>query len=127
MPAFLTDEWFNTVDQLTTEAGDLQLSPALSNLVLNVNVDNEGTVVPMSLQGGKFSKGSAANATTTLNTDAQTLRKVFLEFDMPAAMEAFMSGKIKVEGDMSQLMALQSTPPSDAQKQLVKKILDQTT
>ena len=127
MPAFLTDEWFSNVDQLTTEAGDLSLSPSMANLALNINVDNNGTTVPMSIQGGKFSKGLAADATTTVNTDAETLRKVFLEFNMPAAMEAFMSGKIKVDGDMTKLMALQSAQPSDAQKTLFKKILEQTT
>lgn len=127
MATFLSDEWFNTVDQLTAQAGDLQLSSALSNLKLNVNVDNNGTTVPMSIQGGKFSKGNADGATTTVNTDAETLRKVFLEFDMAAAMQAFMSGKIKVDGDMSQLMALQSAQPSAAQKELVKNILAQTT
>lgn len=58
--------------------------------------------------------------------DAETLRKVFLEFDMAAAMQAFMTGKIKVQGDMSQLMALQTAKPSQKQKTLFKKVLEQT-
>ncbi len=53
--------------------------------------------------------------------DAETLRKVFLEFDMAAAMQAFMTGKIKVQGDMSQLMALQTAKPSQEQKICSKK------
>ena len=67
------------------------------------------------------------NAKTTLNMDGETLRKVFLEFDMAAAMQAFMTGKIKVQGDMSQLMALQTAKPSQEQKDLFKKVLEQTT
>ena len=58
--------------------------------------------------------------------DAETLRKVFLEFDMAAAMQAFMTGKIKVQGDMSQLMALQTAKPSVEQKELFKKIYAMT-
>ena len=54
--------------------------------------------------------------------DAETLRKVFLEFDMAAAMQAFMTGKIKVQGDMSQLMALQTAKPSQEQKICLKSI-----
>ena len=54
--------------------------------------------------------------------DAETLRKVFLEFDMAAAMQAFMTGKIKVQGDMSQLMALQTAKPSQEQKICSKSI-----
>ena len=59
--------------------------------------------------------------------DAETLRKVFLEFDLTAAMQAFMTGKIKVQGDMSQLMALQTAKPSTEQKSLYKQILQQTS
>ena len=55
--------------------------------------------------------------------DGETLRKVFLEFDMAAAMQAFMTGKIKVQGDMSQLMALQTAKPSQAQKTYSRKFL----
>ena len=80
----------------------------------------------LALDGGKIIKGSSANAKTTLNMDAETLRKVFLEFDMAAAMQAFMTGKIKVQGDMSQLMALQTAKPSQEQKDLFKKVLEQT-
>ena len=57
--------------------------------------------------------------------DAETLRKVFLEFDMAAAMQAFMTGKIKVQGDI-QLMALQTAKPSQEQKDLFKKVLEHT-
>ncbi len=28
MPAFLTDDWFSTVETLTAQAGDLNLPPA---------------------------------------------------------------------------------------------------
>jgi putative sterol carrier protein len=33
---------------------------------------------------------------------------MFVNDDQAAAMQAFMSGQIKVEGDMSKLMAMQS-------------------
>ena len=29
MPAFLSEDWFSTVEQLTAQAGDLNLPPAL--------------------------------------------------------------------------------------------------
>ncbi|OUY07670.1 SCP2 sterol-binding domain-containing protein [Acinetobacter populi] len=126
MPAFLTDDWFSTVEQLTTEAGDLNLPPALANLALNLVVTDADGETQLSLEGGKIQKGLADNAKTTLNMDAETLRKVFLEFDMAAAMQAFMTGKIKVQGDMSQLMALQTAQPSAEQKTLFKRILEHT-
>ncbi|NHC02542.1 SCP2 sterol-binding domain-containing protein [Acinetobacter sp. 187] len=126
MPAFLTDDWFANVEKLTNEAGDLNLPPSLANLALNLVVTGTEGTTELALDSGKIVKGSSANAKTTLNLDADTLRKVFLEFDMAAAMQAFMTGKIKVQGDMSQLMALQTAKPSQEQKDLFKKVLEQT-
>ena len=127
MPAFLTDDWFANVEKLTAEAGDLNLPASLSNLALNLVVTGgEGGTTELALDSGKIVKGASAHAKTTLTLDAETLRKVFLEFDMAAAMQAFMTGKIKVQGDMSQLMALQTAKPSQEQKDLFKKVLEQT-
>ena len=126
MPAFLTDDWFANVEKLTAEAGDLNLPASLANLALNLVVTGGEGTTELALENGKIVKGSSANAKTTLNLDADTLRKVFLEFDMAAAMQAFMTGKIKVQGDMSQLMALQTAKPSQEQKDLFKKVLEQT-
>jgi len=126
MPAFLSDDWFANVEKLTSEAGDLNLAPALANLAINLVVTDAAGNTELALDSGKIVKGSSANAKTTLNMDADTLRKVFLEFDMAAAMQAFMTGKIKVQGDMSQLMALQTAKPSQEQKDLFKRVLEQT-
>lgn len=126
MPTFLTDDWFSNVESLTAQAGDLNLAPALANLAINLVVTDSQGNTELSLDGGAIKKGLSPNAKTTLNMDGETLRKVFLEFDMAAAMQAFMTGKIKVQGDMSQLMALQTAKPSQEQKDLFKKVLEQT-
>ena len=68
-----------------------------------------------------------AEATTTLLLDRNTLQSIITDFDMNEIMGAFMSGKIRVEGDMSQLMALQTARPSDEQKALFKDIKSMTT
>lgn len=126
MPAFLTDDWFAAVEKLTAAAGDLHLPPALANLAINLVVTGAEGSTEASLADGTIQKGLASQAKTTLSMDAETVRKVFLEFDMAAAMQAFMTGKIKVQGDMSQLMALQTAKPSQEQKDLFKQILAQT-
>ena len=127
MPAFLTDDWFSTVETLTAQAGNLNLPPALANLAINLVVADSNGNTDLSLDSGTIKKGLSSNAKTTLNMDGETLRKVFLEFDMAAATQAFMTGKIKVQGDMSQLMALQTAKPSQEQKDLFKKVLEQTS
>lgn len=124
MAAFLSQEWFAKVDQLTAAAGDLNVPASLANLVLNVTATGapEGSV-DMALNGGKFERGHNASAGTKLILPADLLRKIFLEGDAAAGMQGFMSGQIKVEGDMSKLMAMQSARPSEQQKALFKQIL----
>ena len=61
-------------------------------------------------------KGELENAEVTLTTDWETSRKIIVEQDQMAAMQAFMSGKIKVAGDMTKIMMMNANPPTDAQK-----------
>lgn len=126
MAVFLTDEWFNEVDRLTAEAGDLNLPPALANTKINLNVTNTANGdVSAALENGVLKKGET-DATTTINIDEETLKAIALKGDMNEAMNAFMSGKIRIDGDMGQVMALQTAKPSPEQKDLFKKIYAMT-
>lgn len=127
MAAFLSDAWFSKVSELTAAAGNLNVPPALASLALNVTVSGlPNGNVDLALNGGNFEKGHNAAAPTKLSLPADLLRKIFLEGDQAAGMQGFMSGQIKIEGDMSKLMALQSAQPTDEQKQLMKQIQDIT-
>ena len=57
MAAFLTDDWFATVEQLTAEAGDLNLPPALANLAINLVVTDAAGNTELALDAGKIQKG----------------------------------------------------------------------
>ncbi|ELA08525.1 hypothetical protein MOMA_08186 [Moraxella macacae 0408225] len=123
MAKFLTQDWFTQVNDLTTKAGDLKLPPVIKNLSINLNVTGADGNVSASFYDGVIHQGAKDGALTTLSLDDETLRKVFLERDMGYAMQAFMEGKIRVEGDMGQLMSIQTATPSAEQTQLFKDIL----
>lgn len=127
MAVFLTDAWFEEVDQLATEAGELNLSPALANMVINLKVADDGQDIEAHFADGLLHRGLNADATTTLLLDRDILQSIITDFDMNEIMGAFMAGKIRVEGDMSQLMALQTARPSPEQKELFKRIRATTT
>ena len=76
--------------------------------------------------GGMIEEGHHDDAPTTLILPADLAKRIFIEGDQSAGMQGFMSGQIKIEGDMSKLMALQSAQPTDEQKQLMKQIQDIT-
>lgn len=127
MAVFLTDAWFAQAQQFGEEAGDLNLPPALASMIINLKVTDEGQDIEANFADGLLHKGLNDQAQTTLLLDRNTLQSIITDFDMNEVMGAFMGGKIRVEGDMSQLMALQTARPSPEQKELFKRIKAGTT
>ena len=127
MAVFLTDEWFEQVEKMGSEAGELNLPPALANMIVNLKVSDTDKDIEANFADGLLHRGLNSNGTTTLLLDRSILQSIITDFDINQIMGAFMSGKIRVEGDMSQLMAVQTARPSAEQKELYKRIKSMTT
>jgi putative sterol carrier protein len=52
--------------------------------------------------------GHIENPDVTVTVDYATAKALFVDQDMGIAMQAFMSGKIRVDGDLTKLLALQA-------------------
>ena len=63
-----------------------------------------------------------ADADLTVTTDYATAKAIMVDGDQQAAMQAFMQGKVKVQGDMSKLMLLQQAPADPMQTEIQEKI-----
>jgi putative sterol carrier protein len=100
--AFLSDEWFTEVDKLIAAAGDLKIPPAMKD--------------------GLFTKGHDASYQTTLTVADDIARKIFVEGDAAAGVQAFLEGKISVEGDLATVVAMQTVEPSEQQMKLTRQI-----
>jgi putative sterol carrier protein len=74
----------------------------------------------------KMDKGHIEGADLTVTVDYETARAIFVDQNPQAGMQAFMSGKIKVEGDITKLMAMQSVSPDPAAAEIAGKIKDIT-
>jgi len=70
--------------------------------------------------------GHIENADVKVTLDYETAKAIFVEGNPQAGMQAFMAGKIKVEGDMTKLMAMQAGPPDPSAAEVSKKIQDIT-
>ena len=57
-----------------------------------------------------------------ITVDWATAKTLLVNGDTTAAMSAFLAGKIRVEGDMSRLVALQSTRLDDRSEQVVRRL-----
>ncbi|MBH0064308.1 MULTISPECIES: SCP2 sterol-binding domain-containing protein [Psychrobacter] len=127
MAVFLTNEWFEQVEQMGQEAGELNLPPALANMIVNLKLSDTDQDIEANFTNGLLHRGLNDAATTTLLLDRSILQSIITDFDTNQIMGAFMSGKIRVEGDMSQLMAVQTARPSTEQKELYSRIKSMTT
>ncbi|MCU1427573.1 MAG: sterol transfer family protein [Actinomycetia bacterium] len=111
--AFLSDEWFAEVERLVSEHGN-DAAPAHANVLVNLTITetpfgDERQLHMGAKEGqGAFAKGHADGADVTLTTDYGTAKEVFVSGNPQAGMQAFMSGKVKVQGDMTKLMAAQA-------------------
>ena len=122
---FLTQSWFDAVARLNQEVGELNLSPNLAELTINVTVKSENPTL-LHLQAGKLNQHHIQNADATIYIDQDALNQIIHDNSVDTALEAFMTGKIFIEGDMSKVMALQSARPSQEQKALYKQIKEMT-
>jgi putative sterol carrier protein len=108
--AFLSDEWFDAASKLVAEHGTG--GPPAPNLVMNLEVadGDKTTQFHMGARDGAtlFGKGYTEGADLTLATDIDTAREVFVANNPAAGMQAFMAGKVRIQGDMTKLMMAQA-------------------
>jgi SCP-2 sterol transfer family len=109
---FLSDAWFTKVAELVAEHGG---APPDADMVMNLVVtggpfDGERQM-HMGAKGGHavWGSGHVDGADVTMTTDYQTAKDVFVSGDSQAGMQAFMSGKVKVQGDLAKLMQSQAS------------------
>jgi hypothetical protein len=109
---FLSDEWFAIVEKLVEDHG--ADAPAQANITMNLTVTEtpfgDERHLHMGAKDGRghWGIGHEADADVTLVTDYATAKEVFVAGDPAAGMQAFMAGKVKVQGDMAKLMAAQA-------------------
>ena len=123
--AFLSDEWFTKVEELVAAAGDLQIPPAMKTVAVNVTVTGAAAgpgEVRLAMQEGLFTRGHRSDFATTLTLPADLARKIFIDGDTAAGVQAFLDGSIQIAGDLAKLVAMQTVEPSEPQKRLTRQI-----
>lgn len=124
MAKFLTDPWFEEVDKLRSEAGDLEVPEMVKDIVVNLTVaghpDGDKEI---HMAAGEFKRGHADGAPTKITMPYEVAKAIFVDGDQNTGMQAFMSGQIQVEGDMAIMMQMQAAgEPSEAAKALTEKV-----
>jgi len=129
---FLTEEWMTEAKRLRDEAGAPASPPAhvirMNQVITGAPFSEEDILAFMDTSDGelRMELGALENPDLTVTVDYDTAKAIFVEQNPQAGMQAFMAGKIKVQGDMTKLMAMQQTAPDPGAVELAQKIKDMT-
>jgi hypothetical protein len=129
---FLSDEWMTEARNIREEYRGKTQAPAHAvkmNQVITGVPFGEGTINShMDTSSGEveFELGHLDTADVTVTLDYDTAKAIFVDGNPQAGMQAFMAGKIKVQGDMTKLMAMQQTAPDANAAELAGRIKEVT-
>lgn len=111
---FLSDEWIDAArairEKYIGQVPKIPFSVRMNQVITKVPF-GEGTLhshIDTSTGELVMDLGHIEKPDLTVTTDYDTARLLFLGRDPQAAMQAFLSGKVKVDGDMTKMMVLQS-------------------
>ncbi|HEX6380566.1 MAG TPA: SCP2 sterol-binding domain-containing protein [Acidimicrobiia bacterium] len=127
---FLSDPWFDEVRRLHDAAGGAAPEGAevRMNLVIQSMPFDDDLAMHLAVAGGRadWGKGHLDDAEVTLTLAYDTARAIFVEGNPQAAIEAFMAGRIIVQGDITKLMVMQPTGPGSPAGDLTKMLQEIT-
>lgn len=115
--AFLSEEWILQARRIRDEHPDPPPVPAavrLNQVITSVPFGNGSVDAHLDTTGGTLvvELGHLDDPDVTVTLEYATAKAIFVDGTPQAAMQAFMAGRIRVEGDMAKLvMALQGVSP----------------
>jgi len=129
---FLSQEWMDEARKVREEYKG-RTPPIAHQVRMNQVITEvpfgEGTLQShMDTTSGELvmEEGHLDEVDLTVTLDYATAKAIFVEGNPQAGMQAFMAGKVKVQGDMSKLMAMQQTTPDPVAAEIQKRIQEIT-
>lgn len=126
--AFLSEDWLKAVDEIRAKQPPAATPPAQSvrmNLVITEVPFGDGRLdAHLDTSAGTIDldAGHLTDPDLTVTVDYDTAKAILVDGNAAAGMQAFMAGKVRVEGDMAKLLSLQGAPPDTAAADLAAQI-----
>jgi hypothetical protein len=122
MPKFLSTEWFENVEQLTRDAGELNIPKSMKDVVVNLFIDTDEGEKTMCMKGGLITREHINNPDVNMWMPADYAKGLLVKGDWSVGMKGYVARKIKLDGNMRKLIPLQLYKPSKELEELRKKI-----
>ncbi|HEY7626636.1 MAG TPA: SCP2 sterol-binding domain-containing protein [Ilumatobacteraceae bacterium] len=116
---FLSEEWMNAAkairEKYAGQTSEITISVRMNQVITDSPFGDGDIKLYLDTSSGSLvmEPGELDAPDLTLTTDYETAKKIFVDQDQAAGMQAFMAGKIKVQGDMMKMMAMQTSMPQD--------------
>jgi putative sterol carrier protein len=127
---FLSDEWIEAAKGIRDKyAADVPKMPSIKMNQIITDAPGGGEIkMYMDSSSGEMvmDKGELPDAEVTITLPYDVAKKQMVDQDAAAAMQAFMSGKVKVTGDMMKLMSMQGMGQDEASKKINDEIKEMT-
>ncbi len=127
---FLSDQWIAAARRIRDEHLDEANSALPGNVSVRMNQIitevpfGEGVIdahIDSSSGSLSLDLGHLENPDVTITVDYATAQALFIDQDMAMAMQAFMTGKIRVDGDLGKLLALQAAGTQELPEGVVNR------
>jgi putative sterol carrier protein len=125
---FLSADWIDAAKKIGEEAAATASPPAhvvkMNLVITGAPFGDDDIQAHMDTTGGetKLDLGHLDGPDLTVTVDYDTAKAIFIDGNAQAGMQAFMAGKVKVQGDMTKLMAMQQPTADPAAQEMAEKI-----
>ena len=126
---FLTPEWVAEAKRIREEAGEMpppahimRMNQIITEVPAEVSDGDIRAYLNTSEGSLDMDLGELDNPDLTVTLDYATAKAILVDGNPQAGMQAFMAGKIKVQGDMTKLMAMQAGPMDASQQDVAAAI-----
>ena len=128
---FLSDDWVGEARKIREEygGGGNVAHPMRMNLVITDVPFGGGAIdAHMDTSDGQLTleTGHIDPVDLKVTLDYATAKAILVEGNPQVGMQAFMQGKVKVEGDMAKLMMLQGASPDATAQEVARRLRDIT-
>ena len=129
---FLSDEWIEHAHAIREEyrgQGATVPHTVRMNLIVTEMPFGADTLdAHLETEAGEIEieKGHVVSPDLTVTVDYDTAKAILVDGNPGAGMQAFMSGKVRVEGDMAKLLALQAAPPDETASAIAARLREIT-
>jgi putative sterol carrier protein len=129
---FLSDEWVEEARKIHQEydgePGTLAHQMRMNLVVTEVPFGDGAINAHVDTTDGhlKLESGHIDPVDLKVTLDYATAKAILVEGNPQVGMQAFMAGKVRVEGDMAKLMMMQGAPADEAAQNVAQRLRDMT-